>query len=419
MCFRMHTGEERLFMKRAAQSSTFIVRTLVALALCAAASPIARADIFVLTNDGQIHGEMVNTDDAPRQQFVIRTPEGATVTIDRGQVKQIIPQTPAQMEFDKVRPTYADTLEQQWKLAEWCRENSLTRERQSVLEHIIELSPDYKPARLALGYSMVDGRWMQEDQIMQSKGYVRYRNKWRLPQEIEVLENREKDDAAVRQWFANLKKWRAWLDDTRADQARDAITSIDDPFALPALLQSLNAEHDRNVSLLYIKALARIGTPDAVKGLATRSLDDADDEIRAECLDQLVGKPQPDAVAVYVEALKSADNARVNRAGYALGRMGDKSAVGPLIDALVTAHKFKEVDGNSNPNGISAGMTNQGGGAFSTGSSTRIITRNLTNQRVLDSLVALTGVNLDFDQKAWKRWLATQSKDSNIDVRRD
>jgi hypothetical protein len=206
-------------------------------------------------------------------------------------------------------------------------------------------------------------------------------------------------------------------DSTHADQARDSLLSIHDPYAVPALQQALNTERNRDVRKLYVRALAGCG---AVKILVGHSLDDPDEEIRLACLDQLTANPQPDAIGIYVAALKSQDNARINRAAYALGKLGDKSAVGPLIDSLVTTHKFTVVEGSGNPNSINAGFSPQGGvGGLSVGSSTKVVHRNLTNQQVLDALVTLTGVNLNFDQKAWKNWYASQKKQTTIDVRRN
>jgi HEAT repeats/PBS lyase HEAT-like repeat len=386
--------------------------------LTAALAASARADIYILSNDGQVRGELVNTDEVLRKSLVIRTPEGAIISIDRKQVKQIVPQTAAELEFEKIQPTFADTVDDQWKLAEWCREHSLTRQRRAVMEHILELNPEHRQARLALGYKQVEGRWMQTDEQMAEMGFVKYKGKWTLPQEVEIAERKGRDDGAERQWFARIKQLRAQLDDAaRSQQARESLESISDPFALSALAQALENERNRDVRLIYVRALGKIG-PSAAKHLVDYSLNDADEEIRFAALDQLVGKPQPDAVAQYVLALKSKDNVIVNRAGRALGQLGDKSAIGPLIEALVTQHKFALVEGTGNPNGINVGFSNQGGG-MTMGSKTTVVTRDLNNQKVLDALVTLTGgVNLNFDVKAWRSWYATQQK-SYGDVRRD
>ena len=289
---------------------------------------------------------------------------------------------------------------------------------QAVLEHVIELNPDMRQARWALGYQSIDGRWMQKEEIMQERGYVRYKGEWRLPQEVELIERHQKEDAAERQWFSTLKRWRMWLDETaRADQAKESLLSIRDAHAVPALQQMLSSERYRAVRILYVQALAAIATPSALRSLVDHSLDDADEEIRLACLDRIVGQPTPEVVAAYVAALKSDSNVRINRAARALGRLGDKSAVGPLIESLVTTHMVKE--GDDNPNSINAAFSPQAGMAFSMGSSARKVQRTFNNQPVLDALVALTGVNLNFDQKAWKTWYASQKTKTPIDVRRD
>src|SRR5262245_30066833 len=83
----------------------------VGLGICGAAS--TRADIYVLTSGGQVRGELVNPTESPRKQYVIRTDDGATVTIDQKQLKQIMPRSAAEAEYEKVRPTFDDTVDGQ------------------------------------------------------------------------------------------------------------------------------------------------------------------------------------------------------------------------------------------------------------------------------------------------------------------
>ncbi len=379
----------------------------------------ACADNFLLTNDGQVTGELLNRDESPRQKFVVRTADGATITLEKAQVKQVVTQSAAELEYERIAPTFADTVEDQWRLAEWCKEKSLPRGRQIALERVIELSPDHKQARIALGYSQLDGQWIQPDEARKKRGYVNYHGQWLLPQEIELLEKKHADDLAEKKWFTTLKQWRNWLDDpAKADQARDNIKQITDPTAVRALVQSLDTEKTRDVCVWYIQALGKIG-PAAVRTLVEHSLDDPDEEIRLSCLDQLIGQPTQAATPLYVAALRNKDNVQVNRAGYALGRLGDKSAVAPLINALITTHKFTTIEGAGNPNQMSAGFSKTGGGGLSMGSSAKIIKRDLNNQQVLDALVALTGSNFGFDKSAWRNWYSSQQKPGAIDARRD
>jgi hypothetical protein len=151
--------------------------------------------------------------------------------------------------------------------------------------------------------------------------------------------------------------------------------------------------------------------------LAVASMEDPVVEVRQTCLDRMQTEKRPNVVAYYVSKLRAKDNPTVNLAGAALGRMKDPSAVGPLIDALVTTHKFKiPKAGGDNSMSTSFGS---GGGGLSVGGGPTIISKQFPNQSVLDALTAITGVNFAFDQAAWKGWFAAQKKPETIDARRD
>ena len=93
--------------------------------------------------------------------------------------------------------------------------------------------------------------------------------------------------------------------------------------------------------MLYVEALAKIETPTAHRGAGRGVVEDPVEEVRLTCLDHLEKTKSPEVVGYFVGKLKDKDNHLVNRAGVALARMKDPTATGPLIDALVTTHKFK------------------------------------------------------------------------------
>ena len=103
----------------------------------------------------------------------------------------------AEIKYDQTRDNYADTVEGQWKLAEWCRENRLPKQRKTHLERVVELDPEHAAARHALGYSHIQGRWVTQAKLMTENGYVRYKGAWVLPQEIEILEEKGKEKQAA------------------------------------------------------------------------------------------------------------------------------------------------------------------------------------------------------------------------------
>ena len=303
-------------------------------------------------------------------------------------------------------------------MAEWCREQHLVEARKVHLKRVIELDPDNMAARGALGYSRFDGEWKTQDEVMSERGYVEYKGRWRLPQEVEILEQQRKSELAEKTWIANLKRWRQWLASDRKDEAVKCIREIRDPFAVGAIKRQLDSDSDQQVRVLWVEALANIASPASLQLLAILSLEDANSEVRMSSLDHLDDSPRPDVVAFYIQKLRDKDNAIVNHAAVALARMKDRTAIAPLIDALVTTHKFKISNGSS-PGQYSTSFGPGGSGLGVGGGGPKIVTQSLQNPAVLEALVLLTpNINFSYDVAAWKRWLATQKRSKMIDARR-
>jgi hypothetical protein len=396
--------------------SRYLLRWLIFTTIFSACT-VCRAEVFVLANGGRISGEWLNRQEKPRKQYIIKVAGEGQITLAASQVEQVLNRRPEEDEYERVRPAYPDTVEGQWALAEWCRLQHLPIERQTHLKRVIELDPDHLEARRALGYTKVDGKWATRDELKIEQGYKRYKGTWKLPQEIEILENKAKQEGARLEWFQNVKRWRGWLGTERDAQARENFGNISDPAAVKALL--LNLREDRSVQnkMIYVDVLAKINTPEAAMGLAVAAMEDPLDEVRQTCLDRLQGEKRPDVVAYFAGKLRAKDNAIVNLAGAALGRMKDPAAVGPLIEALVTTHKFK-ISKSGGDNSMSATF-GSGGGGLSVGGGPKIVSKQIPNQSVLDALSAITGKNFGFDQAAWRRWQAQQKKPESIDARRD
>ncbi len=378
----------------------------------------ARADVFLLTTGGRVEGTLANPDETPREKYVIQT-AGGQVTLARSQVEQWLRPRPAEVQYERIHATYPDTPEGQWKLATWCQEQGLISQRKTHLERVVELDPEHAEARRALGYNKVNGRWITQEDLMKSRGFLRYRGRWLLPQEVEVLQNKERVEKAEKEWAQKLDRWHNNLGTDRDSVARDAIHALADPAAAKPLAQLLKRDAPDKVRLLYVDALARIGTPEALQALAVCSLNDGSEEVRLSCVDLLGKTKSHEVVGYYVGQLKSKDNRIVNRAAVGLARMGDRSAVLPLIEALWTTHKFKIVTGTGSSNGISTTFNSSGGGGLSMGGGPKIVKQDLQNQNVLDALVMLTGANYGFDMRTWKSWFAAQKQRGTVDARRN
>jgi hypothetical protein len=379
----------------------------------------AAADVVVLNNDGRVEGTLVNPNESPRKNYIIQTDAGR-VTLEKSQVKEVITQSPEEREYKKIRFTFPDTVEAQWKVAEWCREKGLSQQRTDHLERVIELDPDHKQARAALGYSHLEGRWVRREEVMQERGYVRHKGKWMLPQDVEIQEQKRKVEMAQREWQLKLRRLRMQLDDpgTRGQTALAEFKSLSDPSAVPAIARLISDERSEAVQLLLIDALARIKTPDAIRVLADVAVEISNEDVRLAAVDYVKEFRSAVAVTHIVEALKSKDNAKINRAGVALGELGDKSAIGPMISALVSVQRQKVQQGG--PNTYSPSFDSNGGVSFGAGTKTFIVRQNVQNHGVHEGLVKLAGgPDFGFDTRAWSHWHAAQRKPTVVPGRRD
>ncbi len=394
------------------------ITAVAALLLLLGALRTASAEVFLLRGGGRVAGDLVNRDELPRKKYVVQVADGVQVTLDAGQVQKVLHLRADEAEYERIAPTYPDTVAGQWELAQWCRDHKLGPQRETHLRRVIELEPDHAEARRALGYSRVDGQWTTQDELMTKRGLVKYKGQWKYPQEIEVLENKRKLEAAQQEWCQKVKRWRGWLGTDRRDQGRQNIRGITDPAAVKALAIGLHDDRDPHARLLFIEALTKIDTFQAAMALAITAIYDEVEEVRLSCLDNLQTKPRPEVVAYFVRKLKDKDNAVVNLAAVGLGRMKDPSAIGPLIDAVWTTHTFK-ISQPGGDNAMSAGF-GSGGGGLHVGGGPKYIKKQIPNQAVLDALVALTHRNFNFDKQAWKYWYAAQKKPPDaIDARRD
>ena len=74
----------------------------------------ARADVFRLESGGQVEGEWLNRAEQPLTRYLVRTADGVTLTLGVHQVKEAVRQSPAEVEYRRLAPAAADTIEGQW-----------------------------------------------------------------------------------------------------------------------------------------------------------------------------------------------------------------------------------------------------------------------------------------------------------------
>ena len=287
---------------------------LVTPVLVLATTPLF-GDALNLKTGGRLVGKILNPEDNPRESWRIETLAGGFVELEVNQVAKPEFQSPVELQYERLRAACPDMPEALWKLAEWCRENDLDNQREQHLKLILKLDKDHENARHALGYSRFRGEWKTQREAMEEQGYVFYKGRWRLPQEVELMKRKETQNLAEKEWFQKLKVLRGKLDGEETDTAQKQILSIKSPDAVPALVQAMDDDPRRAARILYAEALGNIDSPPAHGALAQRAMIDPDEEVRLSCLDQLRGKDLPDVVAFFVGKLHSKSNPRGESGG--------------------------------------------------------------------------------------------------------
>lgn len=382
---------------------------------------MVRADIIELTTGGRVDGKIVQSDEPGKSTVVIDLAAGGQITIPRSQIASFSPVTATSAEYKKRARTSPDTVEAHWKIAEWCRENRLNAEYKAHMERIVELDPNHAEARAALGFRRKDGEWMNRDDVMGSRGLVLYEGRYVTPQHVELIEQQKKTRATQADWTGRIEQLRKWVSGRRQDKAAQAhaeLLAINDPAAAEAVVAVLRRERNPELKRLWIEVASHLNHRATLDALVQLSLHDEDEEIRQQCLEYLVDSGRTGLATPYIRALNDKDNEIINRAAAALGKIGDRSAIGPLIDALITKHRVKVGDGNPDQH---AYTFSKEGSAFSFGGGgPRIETQAVRNRSVLDALVTMSGgASFDFDQDRWRGWLAAQAKATAVDLRRD
>lgn len=394
---------------------------LLSLVVACAVTACASADLIELKNGGKLYGEITNAGDLKAKNHAIATDGGGSLSIPRDQVLRIVPLTEAQEEYHRRSLTVADTADAHWQLADWCRQQKLVIEYRDELNKVLELDPNHERAHLALGHKKHGGGWSSRDEVMAARGMLWYGGKYHTQQHIELLEQAKAVKKTDADWRNQLKLWRRWLTGRYKDRSAEAeqnFRKLKDPGAAPALVALIDEEENPDIRRLLVDIAAPMETPLVLDKLVALSIHDPDDDIRYAALQHLIATGRPGLVGPYVRLLTSNDNAMVNRAAEALGQIGNRDAIGPLINAVVTKHKTQVAGGNPNQHAYT--FTPSGGGGMTFGSAPpKVITQEIENPAVLAALTKISGANFGFDQAAWRNWLASDAKAHPIDIRRD
>lgn len=375
-----------------------------------------RADILVLKEGGRVHGEVQQVGD--KYKVKLSSGEGEVIfAADR--VKRLVRESVAEKRYQELLTRMPETALGHWKMAKWCLQNDLGQHRKRHLENVIRIDPNHEEARRALGYQLSNDRWMNRAELMRQRGFVLHNGKYQLKQEVDLDLQNARTKELVQQWRTKLRRWRKQVGKSGEAAALEELRDVRDPLATKGLLEWFERARREHVRAALVRALGRMGTADAVSILVKTAVQDESEELRLLCLDQLEERGRAPAIASFITALKSNDNAIILRGAVGLARLDATEAVPDLIKSLVTIHRIAP-EAQSGRVGATFGQPPGGSGnGLSVGGSPKPKRRQVNNQEVLDALLKLTeNVNFEYDQLKWRQWHMNSSLPTALDLRR-
>lgn len=420
--------------------SRFIAASVGFLAVFAAG--LVRGDTVRLTGGGTLRGQVL-AEKSTAKSIVLKLDGGrGEVTLDRAQIQEIISDKTPTQQYEEMKAAAKDTAEDHFRLAEWCKDNRLTKQRREHLLRAVELEPDHERARSALGHVRRDGKWLTPEEQKTAQGLVRYNGRYMTPQEKELLERKKKSDEQVREWHQKVRMWKTWLqgsDAGRAEQAKQNLLAISDAAAVEPVAGHLGKEKNDAYRVLMCQILAHIEGEDATMKLIVRCLADVSDDVRNAAIDALVERDDRTTGRTLARVLTADDPTIVRRAALAIKAIGDITTVPALINALITKQPQLQVVGTqggtfgavSRPEIVDydvvvsgntvvytpvIGQRTQGSGVVAPIVSKVLVP--IENPEVLDALRTLTEQDYGYNQDEWRKWLAAEAKREELRQRR-
>ena len=102
-------------------------------------------------------------------------------------------------DFDERGAQLATDDVEGWRgLGRWASRQGLAAQSRRAWEHVRTLLPDDPEAMRALGYYLVDGRWLTEEDAYRALGYVKYDGEWMTSDEARMAQAADEAEEARR-----------------------------------------------------------------------------------------------------------------------------------------------------------------------------------------------------------------------------
>ena len=359
-------------------------------------------DVLELANGVTTEGKILNSSETPRKSWQVQMTEGVTVELpNKTTANRPMSQPQASDQYYAKVPFLPESVETHLKLAEVCMAQRLESLAQLHYQRVLDMDPENVTAHTALNHRKIDGEWISNDEIMLRQGYVKTNRGWTTPQKLMIDERQVQIGRENRESSQTAQNLVAQFKANPGQETENALLHLDDPNAVSVLADALKNEPNPKFRDIYVRALAKIRTEPADYEIAQCAMRENDENVAQTCitiLQDLSGTSK-----FFVPYLTSRDNITINRAAYILGQLSDRTAIPPLIDALITQHEMVVSQNKSNDNHRSPSQKEN------------VL---VSNPDVLTTLRKLSGQNFGYDIPVWWDWWAEQNQIRDFDARR-
>ena len=141
------------------------------------------ADEVIIRGAGSISGRIVE------QTGTMVTVDigGGAISVPMSHVERIIRGRTDLDEYDTRLNRLGPYDAPGWReLGRWASRHGLAEQASRAFETVLALDPDDPEARAALGFALLDGRWVPREEAYRSRGFIWFDGTWMLPAEAQM-----------------------------------------------------------------------------------------------------------------------------------------------------------------------------------------------------------------------------------------
>ncbi|MEZ6094862.1 MAG: hypothetical protein R3C03_11620 [Pirellulaceae bacterium] len=390
-------------------------------------------------SSGQIFGKLVEEKykdpETGKICYVIETKSGGLIQIERSSAEWRATDS-LMLEYEAKAAEAPQTAAGHRSVVEWCNESKAgSKLNEQIIYHllqIVQLDPQDDDAARQLnmrGWMKFDGTWKPEAQYYESIGYVRDGRLWVSQLQAQVSQINESAEGTFDEAKSEFVRWARLLNRRSQDESKSKLNELLTEEMIPAIVEETKKLSDDGVRMFVVETIGDFPGFTAQDALIDLLLTDSSVKVRERALTMLSqpafnnaqGANRSRACHLLLSRLSPNDeNWRINWIAYALGELGDETAVLPLIGVIQTTHVIENP--KAKPEGaMESSFSNTGnGGSFNFGNSeAKTIVVHNTNPEVLKALTKLTNVNAGGTSQSWQEWYLRNFTLQNVDVFRD